>query len=134
MSENIEYYFKRLEKMREENLITEEEYKNKMKEYLTIEAEKINGVSKSRILYVLLAIFLGVFGIHSFYIGDRVKGGVKIFLFLLSILISSVSDEYSNFPLFLTACGSFIFPALVFWGIIDAIFTKKDAKGMPLKW
>ena len=31
MSENIEYHFKRLEKMREENLITEEEYKNKMK-------------------------------------------------------------------------------------------------------
>lgn len=42
--------------------------------------------SKSRLVAGLLAIFLGSFGIHSFYLGDTKKGIIHLVLSLTGIL------------------------------------------------
>ncbi len=72
---------------------------------------------KSKLSAVLLAIFLGAFGAHNFYLGYTIKGVIQLCI-----------------TLFTFGFGAFV---TIIWGIIEAILLLTgliyaDAKGIPL--
>ncbi len=66
---------------------------------------------KSRLAYILLALFLGTLGIHNFYAGYTGKGVAQLLITLLSLGILSLISWI--------------------WAIIDICVVSKDAKGVP---
>ena len=68
---------------------------------------------KSRTAYIILAILLGEFGIHSFYAGYSGKGTVQLLITVLS-----------------AGSGSFI---SWLWAVSDIFSVKSDARGIPFK-
>ncbi len=70
-------------------------------------------MAKSRTVYVLLAIFLGEFGIHNFYAGYSGKG-------TLQLLITVFTAGYAGILSWL-------------WAICNALTIKNDARGIPFK-
>jgi TM2 domain-containing membrane protein YozV len=64
---------------------------------------------KTRVIFVLLGIFLGVFGVHNFYAGYVKKGAIQLCVTLLSC--------------FYAAVVSWI------WAIIEICTVNKDAEG-----
>jgi TM2 domain-containing membrane protein YozV len=64
---------------------------------------------KKRVVFVLLGIFLGVFGVHNFYAGYAKKGTIQLCLTLLTC--------------FYGAAISWI------WAIVEICITEKDADG-----
>ncbi|WP_158534723.1 TM2 domain-containing protein [Romboutsia maritimum] len=77
--------------------------------------------SKSKLIAVLLCIFLGTLGIHRFYVGDNTKGFVILALTLGGVLTCGI-----------TAIISCI------WVIVDLILIIldeiTDENGFPLEW
>ncbi|MEI6248704.1 MAG: TM2 domain-containing protein [Verrucomicrobiota bacterium] len=65
---------------------------------------------KSRTAYILLAVFLGAYGIHNFYAGDKKAGLIKVLVSLLTCFIGAI-------PMWI-------------WAIVDAINVKKDVNGV----
>ncbi len=73
---------------------------------------------KSKVAAGLLGIFLGVFGVHNFYLGFTGKAIAQLLLSILS-------------------CGALSFVSAI-WGLIEGIMIltgsiKTDGKGLPLK-
>lgn len=68
--------------------------------------------AKSRVVYILLALFLGGLGIHNFYAGYTTKGVIQLLITLL--------------------LGWLVIPAIGvwIWCIIEIITVKQDAKGV----
>lgn len=66
---------------------------------------------KSRLIYILLAIFLGGLGIHNFYAGRMGSAVAQLLISLLS-------------------CG-ILSPITWIWAIIDIITVKTDGEGRP---
>jgi TM2 domain-containing membrane protein YozV len=92
-----------------------------------MEGEKMEGVSpKSRLATVLLAWFLGTFGLHRFYIG---KIGTGIAILVLGIVGWATTWLLGFGYLFLAAAG--------IWVLIDflmALFgAMRDSEGKPIK-
>ncbi len=75
---------------------------------------------KSRLAYILLALFLGNLGIHNFYIGRTGAG-------LAQLLITAVS-----IPLMCIVVGFFTVWIPWIWAIIDIIQIERDADDVPL--
>lgn len=67
--------------------------------------------TKSRLMYILLALFLGMAGIHNFYAGYTGTGIIQLILLCCGV-------------------GVFINPV---WIIFDILFTTKDGRGIPFK-
>lgn len=65
---------------------------------------------KSRLTYILLALFLGGFGIHNFYAGYNRKGLIQLLLTVVSCGILSLVS--------------------VIWAIVDIVNVTKDANGV----
>lgn len=94
--------------------------------------------AKSRATYIVLAWFLGNFGVHNFYAGYRARAMQQLLLTLFGIIFSFIlviiaeaMDEPDQFLLFLCLIplGTAI---TVFVEIIVDIFCKKeDADGIP---
>ncbi len=69
-------------------------------------------MSKSKVAFVLLGVFLGSLGIHNFYIGRTKQGVIQLLISLLSAgLLSFVSW---------------------IWAIVDICTINTDASGTPL--
>jgi TM2 domain-containing membrane protein YozV len=68
------------------------------------------GAPKSRTAYILLAVFLGAYGVHNFFAGDKKAGLIKILVTFLTCFIGAL-------PMWI-------------WAIVDAINVKKDANGV----
>ncbi len=73
---------------------------------------------KSKVVAGLLAIFVGMFGVHNFYLGYTGKGIAQLLLTLLSCFVLS----------FVSGIWSFIEGILILTGEI-----KKDAYGVDLR-
>lgn len=67
---------------------------------------------KQRIAYILLGVFLGVFGVHNYYAGYTGRGTAQLLLTLLSCFVLS--------------------PATWIWSIVEIIVIDRDAQGRPL--
>lgn len=78
--------------------------------------------AKSRVVAGLLAMFLGCFGIHNFYLGRIGFAVGQLVGFLVTSLVSC------GYLWFIVPVWSFIEGILIFAGKIN-----KDGKGVPLK-
>lgn len=67
---------------------------------------------KTRLCYIVLAIFLGSFGIHNFYAGYTQKGLTQLLITVLSLGILS--------------------PVSYIWAIVDICKVTEDAEGKPV--
>jgi TM2 domain-containing membrane protein YozV len=82
---------------------------------------------KSRIAAGLLALFLGQFGVHWFYLGENTTGLIQLVIFL------------SGFPLiFVCGIGLPILIGVRIWAFVDAIrifigSIDRDGQGLPLR-
>ncbi len=81
--------------------------------------------AKSKIAAGLLAIFLGTFGVHNFYLGYTSKAVIQLVLTIVGILLSCI------------AIGVFVVLGVWIWTLIEGIMIltgsiNADAKGTPL--
>lgn len=67
---------------------------------------------KSRMTYILLALFLGGFGIHNFYAGYSGKGIAQLLISCLTCGVGAI--------------------AVFIWVIIEMCTVDKDANGVPM--
>ena len=81
---------------------------------------------KSRVTLFLLALFFGLFGVHSFYAGKPINGVVHIVLFIVAFSVAYIHINIQMFAAWM----------LVLWvaAIIRAIFgIYKDSEGLKIK-
>ena len=69
-------------------------------------------MSKSKVAFVLLGVFLGSLGIHNFYIGRTKQGVIQLLITVLSAGMLSLASWI--------------------WAIIDICTINADASGVPL--
>lgn len=82
---------------------------------------EIGAVSqKSRIAYVLLAIFLGGWGIHNFYAGYTTRAVIQLVMWFVSFLLLTIF------------IGVFGFIALWIWALVEACTVTVDSTGQRL--
>lgn len=84
-----------------------------------------NGNAKSKMAAGLLAIFLGTFGVHNFYLGYNQKAIIQLVSTIVGIVLSCI------------VVGIFVVIGIWIWAIVEAVmlFTGKidrDANGIPL--
>lgn len=84
---------------------------NTMNQQMINQMKEMNNSDKSRLTYIIIALFLGAWGIHNFYAGYTGRGIVQL---LLGI----------------TLIGCCI---TVPWSILDMICTKRDGDGKKMK-
>jgi len=70
-------------------------------------------IRKSRIIYVILALFLGALGIHNFYAGRTTQAIVQL---LITLLIG-----WLILPLFV----------VFIWVLVDICAVDRDSMGVP---
>lgn len=75
---------------------------------------------KSRLVYILLALFLGGFGVHNFFAGHT-KRAIAQLLTNIGLMILDVIS---------LGATSFLHLGLLVWIIIDICTIKKDAQGV----
>lgn len=102
----------KLVKLKDKNIINEEEYTALKKGILaqTMHSE----YAKSGIAYALLAAFLGSFGAHNFYAGYTKRAIVQLLMSLFSWVLLFI-------PLFIVNV----------WALLDLCLINKDARGVP---
>ncbi len=107
----------KLAELKKKKILSEAEFESQKKALLSENLKEVEkGTAKSRLAYLLLAWFLGVLGIHNFYIG---RNGVAIAQLLITLLI-----------------GIFIVPliAVWIWVLIEMVTVTQDASGQPMSW
>ncbi len=102
----------KLNDLRKRGIITEAEFNNQKNKLLN---------KKKQSTFLWLA-FLGSLGIHNFYVGQTIRGIVKIILWVLYLALGTV------FPILaqILSIGIFI------WIIVEMCITKKTASGVNL--
>ena len=104
----------KLSELKDKGIISEAEFKQQKEALLNGNLKApTNGEQKSRLVYILLAIFLGGFGIHNFYAGYVGKGVAQLLITLLLFWLI--------IPIF----------AVFIWVIVEICTVTKDAKGVP---
>lgn len=73
-------------------------------------SDQLQSAPKSRVAYIILALFLGSLGVHNFYAGYTKKGIIQLCVTLVS-------------------CGFLGFASAI-WAIIEAVTVTQDASGV----
>lgn len=76
----------------------------------------------SRLVYIILAIFLGIFGVHNFVIGLSGRGAAQLAIGGTGVILLPCTGGLS----FLLVLAAFI------WSVVDIVTITADAKGVPL--
>lgn len=76
---------------------------------------------KSRIVAAMLAAFLGAFGVHKFYLGARLPGGIMLAVALIGLLLTAVPTLFVG----LIAFAEFI----LYMTISDQEFDRRYIRG-----
>lgn len=102
----------KLADLKKKGVITDAEFEEQKKVLLQNNLVNTADTPKSRVAYILLALFLGCFGIHNFYAGYIGRGLAQLLitLFLFWLIV----------PLL----------AVWIWVIVEMIVIDKDAKGV----
>lgn len=69
---------------------------------------------KSRVSYMILGLFFGLFGAHNFYLGCWCRGICQMLITILSLGMLS--------------------PVVYAWVILDICLVRADVHGFPLAW
>jgi len=107
--------FEKLAKLRDRNVLNEEEYVG-LKQALIHKYVEQSGGAKSGVAYVVLGWLLGVFGVHNYYAGYVRKATIQLLITLFS--------------------GFLCFIPLVFvqvWAIAEVCLINEDAAGVAFK-
>jgi TM2 domain-containing membrane protein YozV len=83
--------------------------------------EAFTSKSRSRVVFIVSAVFLGAFGIHHFYRGSYLRGFFQLSWTMTMLIVSCLSSGLSLF-----CC----LPNLV-WGPIEAFWFHSDSDGQP---
>lgn len=78
-------------------------------------------IPKSRLAYILLALFLGTLGVHNFYAG---RTGAGIAQLLITIF---------SFPLMCVGVGLLTVFIPVVWSLVEIVAVDRDGDGYPLE-
>lgn len=100
----------KLAELRKKNLVTEEEFSSLKNEIIA--PDKTDCAPKNGVAYVLLATFLGNFGIHNFYAGYIRRAVTQLMLTLFSWVLLFL-------PVF----------AVQIWALLDMCLINKDVYG-----
>ena len=102
-----------LEELKEKGVISESEFNQQKENILKNLDTQSSGTPKSRLAYILLALFFGGLGIHNFYAGYTGKGITQLLLCVLLFWL--------------------VIPLIIvgLWVLIEIITVTKDAKGIP---
>lgn len=84
---------------------------NAMNQQMINQMKEMNNSDKSRLTYILIALFLGAWGIHNFYAGHTGRGIIQL---ILGITIIGCSITIP-------------------WCILDMICVKRDGDGKKMK-
>lgn len=89
-------------------------------------AQAVPADAKSKIAAGLLAIFLGAFGIHNFYLGYTSKAITQLVLTIVGFVLCCI------------VVGAFLVLGIEIWGIVEGVMIltgkiDRDANGIPLK-
>ena len=105
----------KLAALKQSGAITEEEFQAQKQTLLSLN-DTPTGESKDQMVYVLLAFFLGGFGVHNFYAGYIKKGIAQLVMTLLSPLT-----------------GGLLMIGVGIWVIVNIFAINRDAHGIPFK-
>lgn len=83
----------------------------------SVPAQTGNVGTKSKIAAGLLGIFLGIFGVHNFYLGYTSKAVLQLVLSIIGIILSII------------IIGVFMFVAVEIWGFIEGIMILASSTG-----
>ena len=102
----------KLADLKKKGVITDAEFEEQKKALLQNNLVNAADTPKNRVVYILLALFLGSFGIHNFYAGYIGRGLAQLLITLLLFWL--------------------IIPLLAvwIWVIVEMIVIDKDAKGV----
>ena len=101
-------------------------FKNKIEK---IVAKGKRAGDKSKVVAALLAFFLGGFGVHDFYLGNKKAGFIKLGATLIGLIlvivgyataVASLETGVIAFPV-LAIVGSIILTAVSIWALVDFI-------------
>lgn len=103
----------KLAELKEKGVISESEFNQQKENILKNLDTQSLGTQKSRLAYILLALFFGGFGVHNFYAGYTGKGLTQLLLCILLFWL--------------------VIPLIIvgLWVLIEMITVTKDAKGIP---
>ncbi len=77
-------------------------------------------IPKSRLAYILLALFLGTLGVHNFYVGRTGAGVAQLMITIFSI------------PLMCAVVGFATILIPVVWSLVEIVAVDRDGDGYPL--
>ncbi len=112
--ENLE----ELKALRARGILSEEQYKTYYRQMTRrlVSDRKEEARSRNGLIYLLLAYFTGVIGLHNFYAGYYKRGGIQLFLTLISFYMFYI-------PLLITS----------FWALAEFLFVNHGANGMRFR-
>jgi predicted Zn finger-like uncharacterized protein len=84
---------------------------------------------KSRLAYILLALFIGGLGIHNFYVGRTGAGIGQLCLFFFNITMIVFGACTMGVTLILAAIGLL---AKFIWVVVEIIVVTEDGDGRPM--
>jgi hypothetical protein len=96
----------------------------------------VNPSARNRLVYILVALHLGILGTHDYYSGHYRRGLVKLGLLAACFLAMAVlyfGEAPDDYQFVADACGGGLI-GLELWAIVDAIRVTKDADGEPFTW
>ena len=109
-----------------------------LEEVKKMESKDVKVSDRKKLVALLLGIYLGVIGVHCFYLGKIWMGLTRYLLFLLSIAFYIIG--YFTLGLLyriLFDFGLLIIPCLFVWGIVDCVLIilgkAKDSKKLYVK-
>lgn len=79
-------------------------------------------VSRNRGVYIILGLLFGGMGLHNFYAGHKVRGAVKLGIFLMAFAVDASLRFYTGFAIVALAL-------FWLWSLIEIITVKKDGSG-----
>lgn len=82
-------------------------------------------VSRNRGAYIILGLLFGGVGFHDFYAGYKVRGAIKLGIFLMAFAVDASLRFYTGFALVALAL-------FWLWSLIEIIIVKKDASGSAM--
>ena len=82
-------------------------------------------VSRNRGVYIILGLLFGGVGFHNFYAGHKVRGAIKMGIFLIAFAVDASLRFYTGFAIVALAL-------FWLWALIEIITVKKDAGGSAM--
>lgn len=104
----VDEEIKKLESLCERGILTEDEMITQQGALLY---PNIDSDRKNRVAYMVFALFLGIFGVHNFYVGRWKRGLCQLLMTLLTCFIGAVFVKI--------------------WAIVNIFTIKTDGKGNP---